>query len=261
MNISNGQEMMDEFEATIVGELDRWQQAGKVAQFWLRDDDAVEPAAALDRLLDISAAFSVPLTLAVIPAHTGEALVERLRREPLSSVAVHGWSHRNHAGLGEKKQELGRHRPAQDVLSELKRGFDQLTALYGERFVPMLIPPWNRIDAALVPQLAGLGYRALSVYGPERQAALPLINTHADVMDWHGTRGGRDPQALAVEIAVRLKHMFDHGGAMGLLTHHLVHDAAVWDFMTALFKATAHHPACRWTPVADILQKPQASAG
>jgi hypothetical protein len=253
--------MMDEFKAVIFGELDRWQRAGKVAQFWLRDDDAIEPTAALDRLLEISATFAVPLTLAVIPAHTGEALTDRLRREPLCSVAVHGWSHRNHAGPDEKKQELGRHRPVADVLTELKPGFDQLFALYGEQFVPMLIPPWNRIDAALLPQLAGLGYQALSVYGPEKPAALPLINTHVDVMDWHGTRGGRDPQALAVEIAARLRSMFEHGGAMGLLTHHLVHDAAVWDFMKALFTVTADHPACRWTAVTDILREQQASAG
>jgi peptidoglycan/xylan/chitin deacetylase (PgdA/CDA1 family) len=253
--------MMDEFKATIGDELDRWQQAGKVAQFWLRDDDAVEPTAPLDRLLDLSAAFSVPLTLAVVPAHTGEALADRLRREPLCSVAVHGWSHRNYAGPDEKKQELGRHRPAADVLGELKEGFDRLAELHGERFVPMLVPPWNRIDTALLPQLAGLGYQALSVYGPETPAALPLINAHVDVMDWHGTRGGRDPMALAGEIAARLRFMFDHCGAMGLLTHHLVHDEAVWDFMTALFAFTADHPACRWTPVADILRTQQVSDG
>ena len=252
---------MDDFEATIVGELDRWQQAGKVAQFWLRDDDAVEPTAPLERLLSISGAFSVPLTLAVIPAHTGAALVERLQPEPSCSVAVHGWSHRNYAGPDEKKQELGRHRPATEILDELQQGFDRLAELHRERFVPMLVPPWNRIDAALVPQLAGLGYQALSVYGPEKPAALPLVNAHVDVMDWHGTRGGRDPQALAVEIAARLRFMFDHGGAVGLLTHQLVHDEAVWDFMTALFTVTADHPACRWTPVADILRKQQPSIG
>ena len=252
---------MDEFRSIIAKELDRWQQAGKVAPFWLRDDDAVEPTGALDRLLEISHAFSMPLTLAVIPAHTGAALAQRLQAEPLCSVAVHGWSHRNHASPDEKKQELGRHRPLADVLAELKRGFGQLSALHGERFVPMLVPPWNRIDPALLPELAGLGFEAFSVYGPEKPAALPLINTHVDVMDWHGTRGGRDPRALAVEIVARLQFMFDRGGTMGLLTHHLVHDQAVWDFMNALFKVTRDHPGCRWTPVADILQKQRVSAG
>ncbi len=248
---------MDDFGEILDRELDRWQQAGKIAYFWLRDDDAIEPTTPLDRLLELSGTFSVPLTLAVIPARTGEALGDRLQREPLCSVAVHGWSHRNYANADEKKQELGRHRPAEDVLGELKQGFDLLSHLHGERFIPMLIPPWNRIDAALVPHLTGLGYRALSVYGPEKPSALPLVNTHVDVMDWHGTRGGRDPQALAVEIVARLRHMFAHGGAMGLLTHHLVHDAAVWDFMSALFEVTVRHPACRWTPVADLLQAPE----
>ncbi|OBZ92281.1 polysaccharide deacetylase [Pararhizobium polonicum] len=246
---------MDDFERTIVEALDRWQRAGKVARFWLRDDDAVEPSVPLDRLLEITGAFSVPLTLAVIPAHTGEALAQRLRPEPLCAVAVHGWSHTNHAGADGKKQELGRHRPADAVLGELRAGFTHLAGLYTQQFVPMLVPPWNRIDAGLVPHLAGLGYQALSVYGPEKQAALPLVNTHVDVMDWHGTRGGRDRQALAVEIAARLEQMFEQGGAMGLLTHHLVHDAAVWDFMKALFAVTARHPACRWSPVADILRE------
>lgn len=253
--------MTDDFKAMISAELERWQQAGKVASFWLRDDDAIEPTAALDRLLDISASSSVPLTLAVIPALTGEALAERLQRIQGCSVAVHGWSHRNHASPDEKKQELGRHRPATEVLSELQKGFDHLAGLHGERFVPVLVPPWNRIDAALVPELAGLGFEALSVYGPEKPAVLPLINTHVDVMDWHGTRGGRDPHALALEIAARLRWMFDHGGTMGLLTHHLVHDQAVWDFMAALFDATADHPACRWAPVAEILKNQTASAG
>ena len=60
--------------------------------------------------------------------------------------------------------------------------------------------------------------------------------------------------ALAAEIVARLGQMFDQGGSLGLLTHHLVHDEAVWDFMNALFKSTARHPACRWCRVTDILR-------
>ncbi|MGO7418364.1 polysaccharide deacetylase, partial [Rhizobium ruizarguesonis] len=32
-------------------ELDLWQAAGRVARFWLRDDDAVEPTLALEMLI------------------------------------------------------------------------------------------------------------------------------------------------------------------------------------------------------------------
>src|SRR6185369_1020035 len=90
----------------LAAELARWQDAGRVADFWLRDDDAVEPSAALDRLLAMAAHGAVPVTLAVIPAHSGRALAERIAAENGLGVAVHGWSHENHAPAVEKKQEL-----------------------------------------------------------------------------------------------------------------------------------------------------------
>ncbi len=233
--------------------LDRWADAGQVASFWLRDDDAVEPTPALDRFLAVAGQYAIPATLAVIPAGTDARLAERLGTQTGISIAVHGWSHRNHAGPQEKKQELGAQRPAQVVLHELSRGFRLLADWHGQRFVPLLVPPWNRIDAALVPQLPSLGFRALSVYGREKPSAIPLVNTHVDVMDWHGTRGGRDTGALVGEIVARLEEMSKSGGSMGLLTHHLVHDEAVWSFMQALFEATFGHPGCRWVAITALM--------
>ena len=78
------------------------------ADFWLRDDDAVEPTVALDRLLGLTGEFAVPVTLAVIPAFTGEALARRLEAAPHAAVAVHGWSHKNHAPAGQKNRSLAR---------------------------------------------------------------------------------------------------------------------------------------------------------
>lgn len=102
--------MTDDPWKTLEAELDRWRQAGRTARFWLRDDDAVEPTPALDRLVALSGQHRVPMTLAVIPEHTGEALAQRLTVHRDIDVAVHGWSHVNFAGAGEKKQELGPHR-------------------------------------------------------------------------------------------------------------------------------------------------------
>ncbi len=91
----------------LLSELAGWERAGRKADFWLRDDDAVEPTAALDRLLTLTEKYGVPVALAVIPAFTGAALAKRLDEAPHAVVAVHGWSHENHAAAGEKKQELG----------------------------------------------------------------------------------------------------------------------------------------------------------
>jgi hypothetical protein len=239
--------------AELRAELDRWQKAGKTARFWLRDDDAVEPTHELERLLVLAEKQGVPLTLAVIPRNTGEALARRLDASPSANVAVHGWSHRNYARADEKKQELGPHRDARAVLSELEEGFEKLRVLYPAAFTPVLVPPWNRIAASLIPELGNIGFRALSVFGPEKQGPMPLVNTHADIMDWHGTRGGRADEAILADVVKRLREMFVSGGTMGLLTHHLVHDEAAWSVIDRLLAFTHQHPACHWVSLHEIL--------
>ncbi|RWY71729.1 polysaccharide deacetylase [Rhizobium leguminosarum] len=237
-------------------ELDRWQAAGRVARFWLRDDDAVEPTQPLETLLALTGESEVPLMLAVIPGLTGEALAARLAEETSVAVAVHGWSHTNHAGPQGKKQELGGERPAEAVLGELGEGFRLLRRLHPARFLPVLVPPWNRVDAALIPALPALGFAALSVYGRAKQdGPMPLLNTHVDIIDWHGTRGGRGEAELVAELVAELDDRFAGGDEpLGVLTHHLVHDVAAWDFLSALFAVTTRHPAVRWSSASELLE-------
>ena len=237
----------------LQAELDRWQEAGKTARFWLRDDDAVEPTPELERLLVLAGKHGAPLALAVIPQHTGEALARRLDVHRAINVAVHGWSHTNFADEGEKKQELGAHRAPGAMLSELRAGFEKLGQLYPSTFTPVLVPPWNRIAASLVPELEGVGFCALSVFGPEKQGPIRFVNTHADIMDWHGNRGGRTDEAILADIVKRLREMFVSGGTMGLLTHHLVHDAAAWSFVDRLLGFTRQDAGCRWISLTEIL--------
>ncbi|MGO7038484.1 polysaccharide deacetylase family protein [Rhizobium acaciae] len=236
-------------------ELDRWQAAGRVARFWLRDDDAIEPTPALETLMALACQSQIPLTLAVIPGLTGEALAARLVEDAAVAVAVHGWSHTNHAGPERKKQELGGERPADVVLGELAEGFRLLQQLHPARFLPVLVPPWNRIDAALIPALPALGFAALSVYGRAKgDGPMPLLNTHVDIIDWHGTRGGRSEAELVTELVAELRHRFAGSDEpVGVLTHHLVHDAAAWDFLSALFAVTGRHPAVRWPFASELL--------
>ncbi|MBY3050123.1 polysaccharide deacetylase family protein [Rhizobium laguerreae] len=237
-------------------ELDRWQAAGRVARLWLRDDDAVEPTPDLETLLALTGESGVPLALAVIPGLTGETLAVRLAEEAGVAVAVHGWSHTNHAGAERKKQELGGERPAEVVLGELGQGLRLLQRLHPACFLPVLVPPWNRIDAALIPALPSLGFAALSVYGRAKQdGPMPLLNTHVDIIDWHGTRGGRSAGELVADLVAELDDRFAGSDEpIGVLTHHLVHDAAAWDFLSALFATTGRHPAVRWSPASALLK-------
>jgi peptidoglycan/xylan/chitin deacetylase (PgdA/CDA1 family) len=236
-------------------ELAGWAEAGRTADFWLRDDDAVEPTAALDRLLALSASHAIPVTLAVIPATARKTLAERLRAEDEVAVAVHGWAHANHAPANQKKQELGPHRPQQVVLAELAEAKDMIDRLFSDRALPLLVPPWNRIDKALLPALGRLGFAAISVYGRATPAPIRLVNSHVDPIDWHGGRGCRDIGALIGELTEELRRRRETGSnePVGVLTHHLAHDEAVWLFLEGLLEATTANPACRWVSARELI--------
>src|SRR5436190_2689932 len=149
----------------LMAEFDRWEEAGKVATLWWRDDDAVAPTIRLDRLL--STASGVPVSLAVIPADAEHELAQwlahYLRSAPDASVAVlqHGWRHLNHSGV-RKKSEFPAERPTSEMASELAAGRERLSDLFGTRAQPVLVPPWNRFDDSLLGLLARCGLTGIS---------------------------------------------------------------------------------------------------
>ena len=139
-------------------ELDRWPE-GK-ATFWWRDDDATAPSPALSRLIALGLQ---PLAIAAIPARVESALAEALN-ETRIDVLQHGYGHVNHEADGAKKAELGAARPAEAVIEELSDGRRRMEALFGPRFLPVMVPPWNRIADAVVARLPEAGFRGLSTY-------------------------------------------------------------------------------------------------
>lgn len=257
-------------------ELDAWGDAGRQASLWWRDDDAVEPTAALNRLLGLAEDSKTALALAVIPARCGHALPKRLERA-LASVLVlqHGYGHHNHAAADEKKIELGSHRPAPEILEELARGSVRIQAAFGSRALPVLVPPWNRIDPGLFADLPALGLRGLSSHGP-RASAIPVkglwqTNTHVDIMRWKEPRGFLGEEVVLRQIRDHLHaRRMEPGGPSvvdpveptGLLTHHLAHDEAAWAFLSRLLPLLAGHPACRFIDAAEAFPLSQSeSAG
>lgn len=234
----------------LIRALDKRVQAEHPVQLWLRDDDAVGPSQPLDRLLELTHRYGIPLTLAVIPMDTGKSLVDRLHDTLHVSVAVHGWSHQNYAPVTEKNQELGAHRELALVVAELQNGFSTLFALHTSRFVPLLVPPWNRIDSAVVAALAGIGFQALSTFGSASNAPVKMLNTHLDIIDWKGSRGGRDPDSLADELTTLVQEGVQ---PIGILTHHLVHDEKAWHFLETLMDATSGHEAVKWMDCRELM--------
>ncbi|MFM9860763.1 polysaccharide deacetylase family protein [Pseudoxanthobacter sp. M-2] len=231
------------------GRLDALAAAGRTISLWWRDDDAALPEPALDRLIALSDRLQLPLVLAVIPEPAQPSLAERLARPDAVHVTVvqHGWRHANHEPTGARAAELGGARPVETVLGELTEGRSKLAALFGQRFLPVLTPPWNRVDAEVARRRGEVGLPGLSTFTSLERAGHRL-DPHLDPIVWKTTRSYMGDERMLMlfdeQVAARTGEAADV--PIGVLSHHLSHDEPVWAFLEAFLATTAGHPAVRW---------------
>lgn len=234
----------------LKAELAIWRATQRDLSVWWRDDDATHPSAALDQLLLLAGVLDLPVHLAVIPQPATPALAAVVRDSADATVLVHGWAHQNHAPVGSKKAEFGHMRP--DAAAQAQAALNRLHSLFQDQLFEMFVPPWNRIDPLITAHLPDLGYRALSTYTPRTQReavpGLVQINTHMDPIHWRAGGGLVAPDqqisALVSHLQDRRAGRADAAEPLGFLTHHLVHDAAIWDFtracLSTLLEGGAH---------------------
>ena len=243
----------------------RWHDAGRVADIWWRDDDAAEHTAQLDQLIALHREMAVPLALAVVPAHATRALAQCVSADASLDVLQHGYAHVNHASPNDKKVELGPHRPAMVVLGELGTGWLALERLLGWRALPVLVPPWNRIAPGLVPALPEIGFRGLSTFGRRRRTrlrGLVEVNTHVDLLDWHGHRGFiGDERALGTLVEALATARNASPEPIGVLSHHLAMDAKAWDFLRSMWEKVQTMPGLRLCPARELFADALSAAG
>jgi hypothetical protein len=231
--------------------LDRAASEERALTVWWRDDDAVAATPELDRLFAIARRVEAPLAIAAIPAGIEPSLPARVRDEPGSRLLVHGLSHRNHAEPGHKPAEFGGDRHLTALERDAREGLARARAVGADALLPVFVPPWNRFSPALAPALARLGYAGLSTFGPPAPAQeLPVVNTHLDPVDWRGSRSALAPEQLAAALERALAS--PEAGPVGLLTHHLMFDEALWRLTSGLTELLAGHPAVRFAPPAEL---------
>lgn len=233
-------------------ELAAWADQGRPATLWWRDDDAVSATPALRRLLSLSGDHGVPVSLALIPRDADASLADALAGHPTAAALQHGWAHANHAPPTRRKAEFGPHRPLAEMLADAQQGWQAMTAFAGR--LPVLVAPWNRLDAALIPRLPEAGLRGVSTLGPrpaaEPSAGVRQVNVHVDLIDWADGRRfvGEDRvlDGLARHLGQRRAGAVDADEPTGLMTHHLVHTADGWRFLDRLFAWTGARDCVRW---------------
>lgn len=224
-------------------ELSKWSDKEDVAQFWWRDDDVQCASTQLDDLLEISARYRAPLSLAAIPNGLKDSLSVSLAGLKYVQVLQHGFNHCNFAPADIRKMELGWHRSSEEIVQQLSNGYHRLEALFGEQFVPVMVPPWNRIDERVVAQLEKIGFSGLSSLGPrndaEPQAGLKVVNVHVDIINWKQGRcfagNAACEEQIVAHLSAKRAGCVDASEPTGIMSHHLVHDNGCQLFLANLF--------------------------
>ncbi len=243
------------FKEDLTAHLDWFAERGRKVRFWWRDDDAVEPTPALERMLEIANRHRVDLALAVIPKDATEALAERLEQEKHAFVLQHGWQHRNfqRKDLGEKAAELGSRRDPDELMAELREGKARLEALFGDKFIPAMVPPWNRIDPEISRRLPGIGVSGLSTFTWHNFPRAHQVQSHVDILKWKKQIRFIGWESARLRFDLQLTRRRNTGGEpLGLLTHHLAHDESSFEFLEEFFAIAAHHEGAAWPDVKTL---------
>lgn len=211
--------------------------------FWWRDDDAGRDHQRLATLLELAQARAAPVALAVVPEWLTDDGAQRIRDAAMATVVQHGIAHVDHAVPPAKKIELGGSADRDELARRLLAGRERLAGQFGDRFLPALVPPWNRIAPDLVMALPAVGFCGLSVYGPRRSACpvpgLRQVNTHLDLVAWRdGARAFELPELLG-----QLTRLVEAGTGepIGILSHHLVMDGAAFATLDRLLALVLDH--------------------
>ena len=143
------------------------------------------------------------------------------------------------------------------MLSELELGKQRLEGLFPAAFQPIFVPPWNRIGAAADRARREIGLAGISTYGPKPASDPHQVNTHLDIFEWQTTRGPMSRAHAYAILCDELRQRLDGDPEpIGILSHHLVHQAESWALLEELFALLRHHPAVRWPAIGELFRLP-----
>lgn len=209
---------------------------------------------ASSQLLALADELDVAMAIAVIPRVVDTQLVSELAGTS-HSIWQHGYSHQDHSGVIDGAGcELDDCRDPRAVDAELTRGRHRLESLFGDRFDPVLVPPFGRIGPRMVARVGRLGYRAISRHRASGIACLPPIpsvDTRVDVLRWTSPPSAMADDVLYCAVAEAARADLP----IGLLTHHLVMPQSSWSFVADLVRLVDEHPAARWISPSRVLDR------
>ena len=154
-----------------------------------------------------------------------------------------------------------RHAPLlADILDDLRSGRAQVVSdLFGTTAATSSCRRGTGSTTSLLPALPGLGFGALSTFGPPSATApgLPAstaISTHR--LARRAASAGHTTGSCS-DLVSLIATATGSGRPIGLLTHHLVHDEAAWASCEAACRTWVAHGAVRFASAHDLLLEPE----
>ncbi|MEM9050064.1 MAG: hypothetical protein AAGC92_15245 [Pseudomonadota bacterium] len=241
----------------LADELDAWAAAGRRATLWWRDDDAVTNDAPVARMLALAHASRATVFVATPPALTQADLARAIAAYPQAVAIQHGFAHESHR-VAAGKSELGADRPLEIVRAEIVEGQTRMTALFGAKALPIMAPPWNRIDDAVARVLPELGFAALSSFEGRRPDAVPglrMLDGHCDPISWKRGQSFIGTEEMCRRLARHLSRRRRGETDMPtcLVTHVWAQDEPAWAGLEAVLRLVADHPAAEWLDAEALL--------
>jgi hypothetical protein len=197
--------------------------------------------------------------MAVVPAWVTGVRAKQLFaaapvEEPLWGWHQHGWRHVNCQRNGEKS-EFGEQRPAEKQWRDIGLGLKKMTEIFGEHFLPVFTPPWNRIPAATLRILQKLNFKAVSMTKPFPSSIKPgigLKNLRIH-LDLH-TRKAMDSHADFLALLGELNTLMTKKEPAGIMLHHQRMSPFAFEFLDELLQLLKHKVAVRFLSFADLLE-------
>jgi len=246
-------------------ELTLWEATGQQARFWFRDDDAICATPALRRLEALASRHGIEIGIAIIPGTAQPELVGYMGEHEASLHPMcHGWMHEIYKSI--EFGEFGAGRPRQALRVDAVRALKRFQSLFPGSF-PVFVPPFGRLDTDFIPELLRIGFAGVSnkpsltqsrlarvhaAFGwlppsvPRFALAPALLDVHIDPIDWMRSTAHPEPAIAAQvlgELRLRRKGYVRQDAPIGILTHHLVHDEAIWTAVETLVGVLAECPA------------------
>jgi hypothetical protein len=222
----------------------------------------------LRRLASLAAEVQIDCLAAAIPALCVDELGQIVDRLSRITIAQHGFRHQNHEPEGAAKSEFGPARSAEEVYHEISDGFTRLQELFGPRFAPVFVGPWNRCAPVHAGALVDIGLRGWSGFAsdPRRPTHPQLrgVDVHVDVLEWSDSPKIQPLELICAKLAdaVAAVERRPRGAQslevpIGILTHHRVFDEAAWSVLMRLIELISDASGGAWSSPLDLFRLKQ----